>query len=123
MYAQKVLFDEAMTAHKRDFIIFHLDITDDQAMERLLHRKICPSCGTTYSTVLEPNITHCHEDNTLLTTRIDDQSHDVVQERFSLYHSDTKPLLDEYNTSGKVVHIDGTLPIDEITDSIIDHLS
>lgn len=122
MHWQKKMFDEVMQENKRDFIIFHLDLADDIAHQRLLHRKICASCWTTYSDLLEPGITHCHHDNTLLTTRIDDQSQEAVQERFALYHTETKPLLDEYATQGKVIHIDGNLSIDEITQEIVNHL-
>ncbi len=122
MHGQKRMFDEVMQEHQRDFIIFHLDIADDIAYQRLLHRKICANCGTTYSNIIEPGITHCHHDNTALTTRVDDQSKSAIQERFALYHTETKPLLDEYAAQGKVVNIDWSLSIDNITEKIIKHL-
>lgn len=123
MYSQKKMFDDVMTENKRDFVIFHLDISEEEAQNRLLHRKICSACGTTYSTIVDAGITHCKEDGTELSTRIDDQSVEAINERFKLYHTETAPILAEYETSGKVVKIDGTKSIDEITSIIIETLN
>ncbi len=122
MYSQKHMFDQTMLDHKRDFIVFHLDLSEEEAMNRLEHRKICATCGTTYSTILESSITHCHDDNTLLTTRVDDQSPDAIKERFSLYHTETKPLLADYEKEGKLVRIDGSQSIEAITVAILNNI-
>ena len=122
MYSQKKMFDDVMTENKRDFVIFHLDISEEEAQNRLLHRKICSACGTTYSTIVDAWITHCKEDGTELSTRVDDQSVEAIKERFKLYHSETAPILAEYTTAGKVVKIDWTQNIDNITKEIIANL-
>jgi polyphosphate kinase 2 (PPK2 family) len=54
MYDQKKMFEDVMVEHNRDFIVFYLDISEEEAEKRLHHRKICSTCGTTYSTLLEP---------------------------------------------------------------------
>ncbi len=122
MYSQKRMFDDVMSEHNRDFVIFHLDISEEEAQNRLLHRKICSACGTTYSTLVDIWITHCKEDGTELSTRVDDQSIEAINERFKLYHSETAPILAEYEQAGKIVKIDGTKNIDEITAQILKHL-
>jgi hypothetical protein len=38
------MFDDAMAENHRDFIIFHLDLPQEEAQNRLLHRKICSAC-------------------------------------------------------------------------------
>ena len=53
MYEQKKIFDDIMAEKKRDFIIFYLYITDEEAINRLSSRLICPTCSATYSTHLE----------------------------------------------------------------------
>lgn len=65
---------------------------------------------------------HCTEDQTLLTTRIDDTSDSAIAERFHLYHTETKPIIDAYDSEGKVIHLDGTASIDTITTEILKHL-
>lgn len=122
MYSQKKMFDDVMSEHGRDFVIFHLDISEEEAKNRLTHRKICSSCGTTYSAVLEPGIVHCIEDGTKLSTRVDDKSAEAIAERFALFHKETAPILDEYKQAGKVVLIDWTKSIEDITKEIITHI-
>lgn len=120
MYSQKKMFDDVMTENKRDFVIFLLDISEEEAKNRLTHRKICSTCGTTYSTILDPGIMHCKEDGTELSTRVDDQSPEAIAQRFALFYKETKPILDEYANSWKVINIDGSLPVQTITNLILD---
>lgn len=123
MHSQKKMFDEAMKETSRDFIVFHLDISEDIATSRLQNRWICPVCGSTYSTHLHGNITHCPSDNTLLVQRTDDLSLDAIHERFKQYYQETKPILEEYTTEGKVIILDGTKPIEEINTVILEHIN
>ncbi len=116
------MFDDVMLEHQRDFIIFHLDLSDEVAKTRLAHRKICSTCGTTYSNFLQPDLTHCSEDQTLLSVRVDDQSPQAVAERLALYHTETAPIIAEYAKAGKVVKLDASLPIDTITQNILSML-
>lgn len=122
MYSQKKMFDTVMSENNRDFIIFHLDITEEEAQNRLLHRKICSACGTTYSTLIDQWITHCKEDNTELSTRVDDQSVEAITERFKLYHTETAPILTEYEQAWKIVKIDWSKTIEDITAIILQHI-
>jgi adenylate kinase len=96
MYSQKKMFDDAMQKAKRDFIVFELVISEEEAIKRLENRSICPSCGATYSTLMHGNITHCPLDNTALQIRDDDRSEKAIRERFKLFYQDTKPGLEDY---------------------------
>lgn len=122
MYSQKKMFDEAMAHTGRDFIIFHLLVPQDIATQRLLGRLICPTCWTTYNVHLHGDITTCPEDGAILKKRNDDQSMDAIQERFDAFHEETKPILDEYKNEGKLVEIDGTKSVEEVTAQIMAHL-
>lgn len=122
MYSQKKMFDDIVASQWREFVVFHLKLSDEDAKQRLLHRKMCPVCGATYSDFLTPWITHCTEDWKELVVRNDDQSQEAIAERFAAYYSDIKRVVDEYREEGKVVDIDGMLPIEEITKIMIAHL-
>ena len=122
LYAQKALFDTTMQAHGRDFMVIHLSVPDDIVRQRLSHRRICSSCGTTYSLTATPWITQCPTDGTLLTTRADDLSDDAVTERLDLFHKETMPIIDGYAAEGKVVTVDGTQSIEKITHDILEKL-
>jgi adenylate kinase len=96
MVSQKKMFDDAMQKSQRDFVVFELVISEDEAIKRLASRSICPTCGATYSTLLHGDITHCPLDHTLLQIRDDDRSQDAILERFKLFIKDTKPGLEAY---------------------------
>ena len=122
MYSQKKMFDTAMQKSQRDFVVFELVISEDEAIQRLASRTMCPSCGATYSVLLHGDITHCLIDNTLLQIRDDDRSQEAIFERFQLFERDTKPGLEEYKKEWKLVQIDGTQSIEAITQEIISYL-
>jgi adenylate kinase len=96
MYSQKKMFDDAMQKAKRDFVVFELVLSEEEAIKRLENRSICPSCGATYSTIVHGTITHCPLDNTVLQIRDDDRSEQAIRERFRLFYQDTKPGLEDY---------------------------
>lgn len=85
-----------MKSAGRDFVVFHLIITEEEAVKRLHSRLMCPACGTTYNTYLHGDITTCPEDATTLIKRTDDQSDEAIQQRFKAFHEDTEKLLAEY---------------------------
>jgi len=122
MYSQKKMFDDAMKQSGREFIVFELVISEENAIKRLKNRSICPSCGATYNTLLDGAITHCPLDHTLLQIRDDDRSEDAIRERFRLFYQDTKPGLEDYQKEWKLVQIDGTQSIKAITQEIISYL-
>ena len=122
MYSQKKMFDDIVATQNREFVVFNLELSDELAKQRLLNRKMCPVCSTTYSDILTPWITNCTEDWKELVVRSDDQSQDAIAQRFAAYYSDIKRVVDEYRQEGKVVDIDGTLPIEDITKIMIDYL-
>jgi adenylate kinase family enzyme len=92
------MFDLAMQKMNREFVVFELVISEQEAIKRLAARNICPACGATYSTLIHGDITHCPLDNTLLQIRDDDKSIEAITERFKLFHYDTRPGLEEYKT-------------------------
>ena len=48
-----------------------------------------------------------------------DDSEDTIRNRFEVYHEQTQPLLDIYDTRRLIVIVDGSGEIDEVTDRIL----
>lgn len=122
MLSQKKMFDEAMQRTDRDFMVFELVVSEQEAIQRLEHRTLCPSCGATYSDLIHGAIDHCPDDNSILQRRGDDSSPDAIKERFRLFYQDTQPCLKDYKKEWKLVQIDGTQSIEAITQEIISYL-
>ncbi len=65
--------------------VFYIKISDEEALKRLLLRK--------------------REDDTP----------EIIAERLKVYHEETEPILDYYRNQGKLVEIDGSGTIEEVT--------
>lgn len=97
-------------------------IDEDEAVSRLQRRMFCPSCGTTYNELLHGEIKYCPQDSTLLKRRTDDMSMEAIQARFDAFYKETKPILDEYKTEGRLIEINGQQPVEAVTLEILSHL-
>ena len=100
---------------------------DDEAIvERITGRRSCPKCGKIYHTrYLRPRKENvCDVDGTELSHRSDDKE-EVVRQRLSAYYAQTEPVIEYYREQGsaKVVEVDGSLPPDDVTVSMVDVLN
>jgi adenylate kinase len=94
-----------------------LDASEEMIVDRISSRRICKECGTVHSVKSWPHAT-CSKCDSELYIRPDDKE-ETVRQRFSVYQSQTEPLIDYYEKKGLVHHIDASLPIDEEANQII----
>ncbi len=93
--------------------VIYIDVSDADIIERLSGRRIHLSSGRTYHTSLHPDQ---RDDLTgePLVQRADDRE-EVVRERLSIYHRETKPLINWYqNKARKFSRIKGDASIDAV---------
>lgn len=81
--------------------VVHLEVDSERIVRRLTGRRQCPLCGTLYSLKTNPPKVAgiCDLDGTALVTREDDRE-SVIRERLSQYESQTRPLLDYFESVG-----------------------
>ncbi len=74
-----------------------LTLNDDEIVERLSSRRICPNCQAIYNLKSKPprNDEICDECGTKLIQRDDDKP-EVIRKRLSVYREQTAPVLDYY---------------------------
>lgn len=101
-----------------DFVL-HVDVPQDQLMERLTGRRICPTCGATYHVVFNPPKQDgiCDNDGTELIQREDD-SEETVARRLEVNVKQTQPMLDFYHDKGYLVSINGSQDINKVFEDI-----
>ncbi|WP_182201169.1 adenylate kinase [Paraliobacillus salinarum] len=101
-----------------DFVL-HVDVPQEQLMERLTGRRICPTCGATYHVVFNPPKQDgiCDNDGTELIQREDD-SEETVARRLEVNVKQTQPMLDFYHDKGYLVSINGSQDIDKVFEDI-----
>lgn len=99
------------------FLVFYLDIPDQESIYRSSIRRYCPKCHKTYSLDLDPNITHCKDDNTELIIRDDDKP-EVVNRRIQEFNELVMPTINYLRSKGVLYDINGVGPVEEIFKNI-----
>jgi len=100
-----------------------LDALDKIIIERLTSRRLCNFCGNIISLlkIAEPETCPKCQSKSGFTRREDD-CEDVIKKRLKIFHKTTEPVVSYYRKNHKPIIIDGTLPKNEVTQSIIDGL-
>ncbi len=95
--------------------VLHVDVPEENLVERLTGRRICPKCGATYHVMYNPPKQSgiCDNDGSELIQREDDQA-DTVKKRLEVNMKQTQPLLDFYQEKGYLVTVDGDQEIDQV---------
>ena len=96
-----------------------IEVADDHIIRRMSGRRACPCCGATYHIEYNPPKKEgiCDSCDSELVLRDDDKP-ETVSKRLSVYHAQTKPLIDYYQAQGILKEIDGTQEISKIADLI-----
>lgn len=122
---------QAMVEAKVDIdVVLEIDVDDEEIVKRLSGRRVHPDSGRVYHVDYNPPKEAGKDDETGddLVQR-DDDKEDTVRKRLSVYHEQTKPLVDFYtklqaeNAGVKVVSLNGVAPVDEIKQEIESLLS
>lgn len=103
--------------------VLNIDVDKDSLVKRLSGRRVCPNCGASYHIDNNPPKVEgiCDVCQTPVIQREDDKEQTVL-DRIKVYDSQTKPLVDFYNKQDLVFTVDGTLPIEEITNKLVTEL-
>lgn len=102
-------------------LVLELVVDDDEVIRRLSGRRICHNCGRVWHVDFNPPSRggHCDRCGGELFQRDDDRP-DTVARRLRVYLRDTAPLIQFYDAQGKLVGIDATGPVEDVTARAID---
>ena len=116
---------EALTkalAEKQDAVDYavNVDVPDEAIVSRMSGRRACLACGGTYHVKFNPTKVDgiCDACGGELVLRDDDKP-ETVQKRLDVYHKQTQPLIEYYQTQNILKEVDGTLPMEEVFAAII----
>lgn len=101
-------------------IVVRLDVDYNRLLLRITGRRSCPTCGRIYNVHFQPPRADeiCDEvHGTKLVARDDDRL-EVIQPRLTAYQEQTRPVADYYQRTGRLVTVNGDLPMDDVTDQI-----
>jgi adenylate kinase len=104
-------------------LVTELVVDEDEVIRRISGRRQCRNCGKIWHVDFDPptHEGHCDRCGGELYQRDDDKI-EVIEERLRVYRRDTAPLVDFYGGQGKLVGIDATGPVEDVTQRAIDML-
>jgi adenylate kinase len=104
-------------------VVLELVVEDDEVIRRLSGRRTCRGCGKIWHVEFDPTTVDgvCDRCDGQLFQRDDDKA-ETIAKRLEVYHDQTEPLVDFYSAQGKLVGIDATGPVEDVTDRAIDAL-
>ena len=100
--------------------VLDIDVEKDLLMTRLIGRRVCKACGSTYHIKNMPSKTAgiCDQCGGELMQRADD-TEGTVENRIEVYNSQTKPLINYYDKVGNISHLDGSIELNELFAQIV----
>lgn len=95
--------------------VLDIDVPKEELMTRLIGRRVCKECGATYHVTNMPPVKEgiCDKCGGELIQRADD-TEATVENRIEVYNRQTKPLLDYYDKTGNIVHLDGSIGFEKL---------
>ena len=101
-----------------------MDIPDNLIITRLSNRRSCKGCGQVYNLIFKPpeNAGKCNNCNEELYLREDDNPA-TIQQRLTVYHQQTKPVIKYYSDQRLTKVIDSKATIDEIRSDILKNIT
>jgi adenylate kinase len=105
--------------NQHEELVLDIQVAEEELIERLSSRRICPQCGTIYNlTVKAPNQSDfCDACGAGLMQRQDDKP-DVVKERLRVYREETEPMVQFFRNKENYHEIEGNKEIDMVFQEI-----
>ena len=93
-----------------------IEVPDENIVRRMSGRRVCPDCGASYHIEYKPSKDGetCDKCGAKLTTRHDDLP-EVVLSRLKVYHEQTEPVKEFYNSRGKLLTVIGQEKVEDTT--------
>lgn len=100
-------------------IVIQLEVDYNQLLLRITGRRTCPTDGKIYNVHFQPPRVDeiCDIDGTKLVSRNDDRL-EVIQPRLTAYQEQTRPVVDYYRSTGRLISVNGEQPVDAVTAQI-----
>lgn len=105
----------ASKGNRMPLVVVNVNVSYNQLLQRLTGRRACPIDGKIYNIHFQPPKVEgvCDVCGTPLTQRKDDEE-EIISERLKNYELQTKPLVEFYARHGRLRHVDGELPVEQV---------
>lgn len=107
----------------KDPVVINLKAEHDVIIKRLSQRRACKVCGGIFNldNIEDENVCpSCGARNSLYKREDDEES--VIKNRLEVFEKNTKPVIDYYEGKKKIITVDATKHVEEVTGEILDKL-
>jgi len=121
---QAKFLDQALEkANKEIDAIIMIDVSEEEIVNRITNRRVCPECGKVYNllTLKPKEDMKCDLDGAKLIQR-DDDKEDTVRDRYRVYKKNTEPVIEYYRKNKKIFTINGSKDIKDVTKELFNIL-
>jgi adenylate kinase len=104
-------------------ILLAITADEEALVQRLTNRRVCKSCGNLFTLNDIEGKTKCpacNAENSFYQR--DDDTEKVIRNRMEVYRNTTKPVLDYYEGNRKVIYINGSDPVENVTENILSEI-
>jgi adenylate kinase len=117
-FLEHEFFDNSHVGNCRPIVIL-IDVDYNQLLLRLTGRRTCLANGHIYNVHFQPPREDevCDLDGSKLVIRNDDRE-EVIRERLTAYELQTRPVAEYYHQQGRLFAVDGSLPVDTVTQEV-----
>ncbi len=117
--AQAEHLESLAREQSKTVFLIRVDVEDEILLKRVTGRLTCSHCGEIYNLYFRPPKVEgiCDLDGAPLLRRGDDTP-TAVSLRLSAYREKTRPVITYYRETGRLIEVDGTLPVQEVFEKI-----
>ncbi len=107
-----------------DYSAVYFNMPTETLVERLTARRTCKDCNAVYNIKFLPPkqdgiCDKCGGNNLF---QRDDDKEEVIRKRMEVYGNTIGPVLEHYKSGGRLVEIDASLPMKEVTEELLGYL-
>lgn len=113
--SQAESFNALMQKMNRNVMGVNLNLSKEEAYQRLITRKMCKSCKAIYPSTYEKST--CETCNGELITRQDDNP-ESIKTRLEIFETETIPVINWYKTENKMIEINGAQTREKVTQDV-----
>jgi adenylate kinase len=117
---QADILENALETRERTLTaVLLIDADDDEVIKRISGRRVCVKNQHVYHVDFDPpkHEDVCDQDGSRLIQRDDDKP-ETIKKRLEVYHAQTKPLIDYYESRSNLRRFDGSRTPSEVHDHI-----
>ncbi|MDD5179111.1 MAG: nucleoside monophosphate kinase [Candidatus Gracilibacteria bacterium] len=117
--SQYLMLEGEFEKFNRKPTALYIKLTEEEALKRLLGRKTCSKCGKIFGS--KDNIaaaTSCPVCGGELKIRADD-TEEAIRTRLDVYAAQTLPVIEKYRAAGRLIEVDGSQPVEDVTTQIL----